>query len=115
MISRLSVISGFIAFSSSVGWLILNINQSNSVTSENYEEHQRINSIQNSLSVIWLFATVLTIILVIVAILIRDSVENKSQIYSKKLLFIGMSFVVISPHFSYIFMIVMLDIIFRGV
>ncbi|MHA2099749.1 MAG: hypothetical protein ACW99A_13820 [Candidatus Kariarchaeaceae archaeon] len=117
MLGKLSVISGIIAFTSSVSWLIINLNQPNGGSSDTIDRDRQINDIQNTLSIIWLIASLLAIILTIVVFLNRstNTPDGEVQTNTGNVIVAGMSFVVISPHFVYFFMILMLDIIFRGI
>ena len=115
-----SLISGIIAFTSSWSWLFVNASQPNHSSSDTIDEDQQRDMIQNYLTIGWLVGTLLTITLVIVVLQNRRSpVDNlpnpDTPDYSGKLIFAAIAFILTSVHFIYIFMVLMLDIIFRGV
>ena len=53
MLAKLSIISGFTTFTASVSWLVININQPNYGSRDTIEESQRIDNIQDLLTIIW--------------------------------------------------------------
>lgn len=114
MASQLSItglVSGIIAFSSSWTWLILNINQPNHSSSETIDEERRINAIQDFLTISWLGATLLTIVITILVLKNRNPRTEDTQDNAGKFMFVGLAFIVTNPHFTYVFLIIMLDII----
>lgn len=117
MFNRMSfaaVVFGIIGFSSSWVWLIINVNQPSHSSSETIDEERRINGIQDFLTVSWLVATLLTIIIAIIVMTNRKNRTKETSDNLGKLIFVAMLFIVTNPIFTYVFMILMLDIIFRG-
>ncbi len=114
-LSIIGLVSGMIAFTCSWAWLILNVNQPSHSSSDTIDEERRINTIQDFLTVSWLVATLLTIIIAIIVMMSRKNRAEETSNNSGKIIFVALCFIVTTPLFTYVFMTLMLDIVFRGI